>query len=239
MTPRGEVADGPRPRLYRLVARLLDAHELRDRLVRESAEAKVEMGEVPADLIAALSDVESVLLAVEGLVANSWKPASVSSSHAGDESLSAVASVNHGSSISSTAVDDCGETIALLEETLTVSKLRRVKGRVRVTTRTDVTEAMAEVELDRYRVEVTRVPVGRIVDEAPLARAEGDTTVIPVVEERFVVVKQLFLVEELRIRHVVEREAVSEPVTLRRQRAVVERLDVAANSTDLDGMQPE
>ncbi len=39
------------------------------------------------------------------------------------------------------------------------------------------------------------------------------------------VVKQLFLVEEVHVRHVLERQRVSEPVTLRRQRAVVERLD--------------
>ena len=76
--------------------------------------------------------------------------------------------------------------------------------------------------MDRHRVEVTRVPTGRVVDEAPAARAEGDTTVIPIVEEQFVVVKQLVVVEELHIRHVLEREAVSEPVTLHRQRATVE-----------------
>ncbi len=83
---------------------------------------------------------------------------------------------------------------------------------------------LAEVELDRYRVEVTRVPVGRVVETAPLARVEGDTTIVPVLEERFVVVKQLFLAEELHIRHVVEREVVREPVALRRQHATVERV---------------
>ena len=125
----------------------------------------------------------------------------------------------------SSAVGNGSEVLELLEDTLTVSKRRRATGRVRIATHTETTEAHAEAEVDRYRVEVTRVPVGRVVDEAPSARAEGDTTIIPVVEERYVVVKQLVLVEELRIRHVVERETVSEPVTLRRQRAVVERLD--------------
>ena len=167
------------------------------------------------------------------------KPTGEPLRYAGNESLSAEASVNHASSMSSTAVGDSGERIALLEETLTVSKRRRLRGRVRVTTHTEVTEATAEVELDRYRVEVTRVPVGRVVDEAPVARAEGDTTIIPVVEERFVVVKQLFLVEELRIRHLVERQVVSEPVTLRQQRAVVERLDVDGNPIDRDGRYSE
>ena len=114
-------------------------------------------------------------------------------------------------------------TLRVVEERLSVAK-RRIRGDVvRVSTTTEVVDEVVKIELDRYRVEVTRVPVGQIVDEAPLARSEGGTTIIPVVEERFVVVKQLFLKEELHIRHVVEREVVNEIVSLRRQRAVVER----------------
>ncbi len=124
------------------------------------------------------------------------------------------------------------ETVSLLAETLTVSKRRRSTGKVRVAVRTEVTEATAETEVDRYRIEVTRVPVDRVVDEAPAARTEGDTTIVSVVEERLVVVKQLVVVEELRIRHVVERRAVSQPVTLRRQRAVIERLDASGRVVD-------
>lgn len=119
-------------------------------------------------------------------------------------------------------------TLEVIEERLAVAKRRVAGGTVRISTTTEVVEEVAEVALDRYRVEVTRVPVGRIVDEAPLARAEGDTTIVPVMEERFVVVKQLVLKEELHIRHVVEREVKREPVTLRRQRATVERSDGGA-----------
>ena len=122
-----------------------------------------------------------------------------------------------------TNLDDL--TLQVVEETLDVSKHRVVTGTVRVTTTTEVVEEVAQVDLDRYQVEVTRVPVGRVVEHAPLSRSEGDTTIVPVVEERFVVVKQLFLKEEVHIRHVVERETISEPVTLRRQRATVERTD--------------
>ena len=116
-------------------------------------------------------------------------------------------------------------TLKLVEERLEVAKRRVAGGVVRISTTTETVEEVAEVELDRYRVEVTRVPIGRIVEEAPLARSEGDTTIVPVVEERFVVVKQLFLKEEVHVRHVVEREVRREPVTLRRQRATVERED--------------
>jgi stress response protein YsnF len=116
-------------------------------------------------------------------------------------------------------------TLQVVEETLDVSKHRVVTGTVRVTTTTEVVEEVAQVDLDRYRVEVTRVPVGRVVEHAPLARSEGDTTIVPVLEERLVVVKQLFLKEELHIRHVVERETVREAIPLRRQRVTVERAD--------------
>ena len=115
--------------------------------------------------------------------------------------------------------------LEVVEERLAVGKVRVAGATVRVSTTTEVVEEIAEVELDRYRVEVTRVPVGKVVETAPLARVEGDTTIVPVLEERFVVVKQLFLAEELHIRHVVEREVVREPVALRRQHATVERVD--------------
>lgn len=113
--------------------------------------------------------------------------------------------------------------LQVVEERLAIEKKIVAGDIVGVSITTEVVEEIAEVELDRYRVEVTRVPVGRVVEEAPLARAEGDITIVPVIEERLVVVKQLFLKEELHIRHVIEREVKRESVTLRRQRATVER----------------
>lgn len=123
-----------------------------------------------------------------------------------------------------TSTSEIDDVLQVLEERLTVETRRRVTGGVRVGTRTEVVDTIAEAELDRYRVEVARVPIGRIVDEVPSARAEGGVSIIPMIEERLVVVKQLFLVEEVHIRHVLEREIVTQPVTLRRQRAVIERL---------------
>ncbi len=117
------------------------------------------------------------------------------------------------------------ETLELVEETLQVAKREVVAGTVRVSTRTESFEEVAEVSLDRNIVDVTRVAVGKIVDHAPAVRTEGDTTIVPVMEERFVVVKQLYLLEELHIRHRVETEVSHVPVTLRRQTAVVERID--------------
>ena len=138
---------------------------------------------------------------------------------------------NRAAQASSTSRDETAHVLQVVEERVEVAKRRALTGTVRVGTRTETVEEIAEADLDRYRVEVTRVPVGRIVDEAPSARAEGTITIIPVVEERLVLVKQLFLVEEVHVRHVFEREVVRAPVTLRRQHAVVERL-VAEGGTD-------
>lgn len=143
-----------------------------------------------------------------------------------------------GAPVDGTPVRGPEEVIQLVGETFTVSRLRRRTGGVRVATRTEVTETDVEVELERHRVEVTRVPVGRVVQEAPAARTEGDVTVFPVVEERLVVVKQLFLVEEVHVRNACERETVTEAVSLRRQRAVVERTGPEGGRTDDGGSAP-
>jgi stress response protein YsnF len=67
------------------------------------------------------------------------------------------------------------------------------------------------------------VPVDQVVDTAPDIRTEGNVTIVPVLEEVLVVTKQLVLKEELDIRRRVETETVEVPVTLRKQRAIVER----------------
>jgi len=72
--------------------------------------------------------------------------------------------------------------------------------------------------------ERARVPIDRMVDAAPTVRTEGDVTIVPVVEEVVVVEKRLLLKEELHIRRRRTTKDVEIPVTLRKQRAVVERL---------------
>jgi uncharacterized protein (TIGR02271 family) len=115
------------------------------------------------------------------------------------------------------------EILPLVEETATVHKQEIVAGKVRVRTVTDTVEELAKANLQSDSVEVTRVPVDKVVDTAPEIRTEGDVTIVPVLEEVLVVTKRLVLKEELHIRRRVETETVEVPVTLRKQRAVVER----------------
>jgi stress response protein YsnF len=114
-------------------------------------------------------------------------------------------------------------TWRLLEETATVHKREVVTGKVRVRSVTDTVEELARATLQSDFVEVTRVPVDQVVETAPEIRTEGNVTIVPVLEERLVVMKQLVIKEELHIRRPVETETVEVPVSLRKQRAIVER----------------
>jgi stress response protein YsnF len=123
-------------------------------------------------------------------------------------------------------VRDGEETAAipLAEERLVVST-RPVERRVRVHTVTEDVPTQFTEELHGERIEVQHVAIDRELDAMPEVRTEGDVTVIPVVEERLVVVKKLFLIEEVHVRRIVGTETIEQPVNLRRQRVVVERTE--------------
>ena len=126
------------------------------------------------------------------------------------------------------------EVLPLLEEELRVDKRSVTTGKVRVRSVVDTVEEVARAALEGERVEVTRVPVDKEVDVAPPMRTEGDLTIIPVLEEVLVVEKRLVLKEELHIRRHATRENVEVPVTLRKQRAVIERLTADGQSLSDD-----
>lgn len=120
---------------------------------------------------------------------------------------------------------DDPERLALVEETASVAVRSVVTGRVRVRSETETVETSARAVLEGEEVEVTRVPIDRPIDAAPPVRTEGDLTIFPVVEEVLVVEKRLYLREEIHIRRRPTSEVVDIPVSLRRQRAVLERID--------------
>jgi stress response protein YsnF len=117
------------------------------------------------------------------------------------------------------------KTIQLVEESVVVDKERVVTGRVRVSTSSRLVEDIASASLSGVRVEVTRKPVDREIEAVPETRVEGDTTIIPIVEEIVVVEKRLVLVEEIHVRRIETTEDVEVPVTLRKQTATVERIE--------------
>jgi uncharacterized protein (TIGR02271 family) len=125
------------------------------------------------------------------------------------------------------APDHTGETvIPLLAEEIAVSKQVVETGRVQVARVTHEREQLIDELLAHETVEIDRIPIGRQVNAMPAIRDEGDTIVIPIVEEILVVERRLLLKEEVRIRRVRSTERHQESVTLRHHEAVVTRLPV-------------
>jgi uncharacterized protein (TIGR02271 family) len=122
--------------------------------------------------------------------------------------------------------------IPLAEEKLRVDKRVRETGRVRLTKHVDVREEVVDEPLFREKVEVERVPVDRYVDEPVPTRTEGETTIIPVMEEVLVVEKRLRLKEELHVTRRRTEHRDPQRVTLRSERVEVERTGPDTASSD-------
>ena len=119
--------------------------------------------------------------------------------------------------------DSVEEVIPLVQEHLTVGKRMVETGTVRVSTRLEEQTETITADLQRENVVVERVPVDRVIEAVPDVRWEGDTFIVPVVEEVLVVEKRLVLKEELHIRPEKSVERVEKPVVVRRTVATVER----------------
>jgi uncharacterized protein (TIGR02271 family) len=137
--------------------------------------------------------------------------------------------------VPATSDDEGRVVVPLLSEELAVSKEKHETGRVRVTTVTREREELVDELLAREQVEVERVAVGKPVEAIPAVREEGDTIVVPIVEEALVVERRLILKEEVRLRRMRSTERHQERVTLRKQEAVVTRLpaDTPAENANL------
>lgn len=121
--------------------------------------------------------------------------------------------------------DDRETVVPLHEETISVGKRRVERGRVRVTTRVTEHDEVVHQALEQEDVEVTRVPVDREVDARPEIRQDGDTTIIPLVEEVLVVERRLVLREEIHVRRTKRTVQAEQPVTLRSEDATIERIE--------------
>ena len=130
-------------------------------------------------------------------------------------------------------VDTRDDVIPLLEEVVRVEKRTIETGRVNLSINTEEKAERLLDELVADRVDITRIPIGRFVDVAPEPRQDGDATIIPLVEE--VMVKRLFLREEVRIARRREVTGLDETVILRRQTASVERAESSTPNPSFTG----
>jgi len=115
-------------------------------------------------------------------------------------------------------------------EELSVSRQQIAGDTVQVSIVTREGEGVVDEMLNHERVEIDRVPIGRPVDAIPPVRQEGETTILPVVEEIIVVQRRLILKEEVRIKRLHVSERHQEAVVLRKQEAVITRMEPDSGS---------
>ncbi|WP_366522249.1 YsnF/AvaK domain-containing protein [uncultured Sphingomonas sp.] len=125
--------------------------------------------------------------------------------------------------------------LPIIEEEAHVLKRATDVEHVTVRTVPEQEQVVVRDEVRREHVEVRRVAIEREVDRAPAVREENGVTIIPVLEERLVVEKRLFLVEEVHVFRSAHAEAVELPATLRRTRVDVERTDLTKPEEDVHG----
>ena len=122
--------------------------------------------------------------------------------------------------------------LTLVAEELTVGKEAVETDRVRVSKQTHTREVAIDEDLLRESAEIETVPVGRQIFEMPSVRYEGETTVVPIVEEVLHTERRLILKEEVRITRRKTTEQFHDRVTLRYQEAVVTRVQSASEAVD-------
>jgi uncharacterized protein (TIGR02271 family) len=115
--------------------------------------------------------------------------------------------------------------IPVVEERLEIGRREVETGRLRVQKRISEQDQTVDEPLLADEITIERVPINRFVEEPEPLRVEGDTTVIPLFEERIVFEKRLVLREEVRVtkRRIARRAP--EMVTVRREEVTVERVD--------------
>jgi len=120
---------------------------------------------------------------------------------------------------------DQGKTIPVTEDVLVIDRKTVDVGKVTVSKTVDEHEAVITEPVIHEDVQIERRRVDREVSAGapPSVRIEGDTTVIPVLEEVLVVEKRLMLREEIRITRVRRESPAQQRATLRREQVRVER----------------
>jgi len=122
---------------------------------------------------------------------------------------------------------DAEMVVPAIEERLEISKRKIETGRIRINKTVETSDSVIDEPLFQESYDVERVSINRILDEPAEPRYEGDTLVLPVMEEVLVVEKRLVLREEVRVTRT--RQEVRDPQkhTIRREHLNVERLNPA------------
>jgi uncharacterized protein (TIGR02271 family) len=122
--------------------------------------------------------------------------------------------------------------LPVIAESVIVQKHTRITGRVQIRKAVHDREELVDEPLLRRTVHVERIPINRVVEGEIPVRYEGDTMIIPVLEEVLVVEKRLMLKEELHITQQQEELRRPQRIVLRTEDITVERLMPAQPATE-------
>ena len=117
--------------------------------------------------------------------------------------------------------------VPVLEERVRLGKEKVVTSRVRLHKTVETEKRELHAPLLREEVQVQHVPHGSVVQDPshpPEPREVDGVLIVPVLEERLVVVKQLVLKEEVHVRRLRKVEEHTEEVDVRHESLHVERI---------------
>lgn len=124
--------------------------------------------------------------------------------------------------------------IPVTEESVRVETRTVEKGRVQLHKTVYEHTELVDYPLHVEEVEIERVPINQVVDEPVAVRYEGDTTIVPLLEEVLVVEKRLVLREEVHIKKLHKEVRAPQEVPLRQERIEINRIPASDQNSGQD-----
>lgn len=131
-----------------------------------------------------------------------------------------------------TAQTETNAVFPVIQEEAVIDKRVVETGKVTITKKISEHEEIVDVPLFQEKVDVERVPINQVVQERPAVRQDGETMIIPVVQEQVFYQKRLMLVEELHVRKQVVETHQPQKITLVKEEVEIKRSAENDNSVD-------
>ena len=121
--------------------------------------------------------------------------------------------------------------IPVVQEQVTVGKETIETAKVQVKTNVREEEATVNIPVVSEQYEIHRVPVDKVFTIPPPVRYEGDTLIVPVIEEVVVVEKRYKVVEEVHLVKHSTQTPYMQQITLLKEEVKVERISPDGEKT--------
>lgn len=115
--------------------------------------------------------------------------------------------------------------VPIIAEEIFVEKRMVESGGVRIHKTVRENLQIVDEPIIQENVDIERVAVNQFVETAPGIRYEGDTMIIPILEEVVVTQKRIFVREEIRVTKTREQHSNPQEITLRREEINFEEIE--------------